>query len=143
MFFDRGADPFIEGLEQRIASLMNWPVENGEGFQVLNYQVAAEYRSHFDCFPPQQAGSATHTARSGNRVRVAMLVLYLNDVPKGGETYFPNAGISVAARQGNAVYFRYMNGQRELDPLTLHGGAPVLDGEKWIMTKWVRERAFV
>jgi len=36
-----------------------------------------------------------------------------------------------------------MNGQRELDPLTLHGGAPVLDGEKWIMTKWVRERAFV
>jgi prolyl 4-hydroxylase len=23
----------------------------------------------------------------------------------------------------------------------LHGGAPVLEGEKWIMTKWVRERA--
>ena len=141
MFFNRGEDPFIEGLEQRIASLMNWPVENGEGLQVLNYQIGAEYRSHFDYFPPQQAGSAAHTARSGNRV--ATLVLYLNDVPNGGETYFPNAGISVAVKQGNAVYFRYMNGQRELDPLTLHGGAPVLDGEKWIMTKWVRERAFV
>jgi prolyl 4-hydroxylase len=141
MFFNRGEDPFIEGLEQRIASLMNWLVENGEGLQVLSYQVAAEYRSHFDYFPPQQAASAVHTARSGNRV--ATLVLYLNDVPNGGETSFPNAGISVAAKQGNAVYFRYMNAQRELDPLTLHGGAPVLEGEKWIMTKWVRERAFV
>lgn len=141
MFFERGEDPFIEGLEQRIASLMNWPVENGEGFQVLNYQVGAEYRAHFDYFPPDQAGSAVHTARGGNRV--ATLVLYLNDVPNGGETYFPNAGISAVAKQGNAVYFRYMNGQRELDPLTLHGGAPVLDGEKWIMTKWLRERAFV
>jgi prolyl 4-hydroxylase len=141
MFFGRGEDPFIEGLERRIASLMNWPVEHGEGFQILNYQVGAEYRAHFDYFPPQQAGSAVHTARSGNRV--ATLVLYLNDVPGGGETFFPDADISVEARQGCAVYFRYMNAQRQLDPLTLHGGAPVLEGEKWIMTKWVRERPFV
>jgi prolyl 4-hydroxylase len=50
--------------------------------------------------------------------------------------------MAVAPRQGGAVYFRYMNGQRQLDPLTLHGGAPVLDGDKWIMTKWMRERAY-
>ncbi|MGA7781338.1 MAG: 2OG-Fe(II) oxygenase [Paraburkholderia sp.] len=138
-FFQRGEDPFILNLEQRIAALMNWPVENGEGFQVLNYRVGAEYTPHFDYFPPQQAGSAVHTERGGNRV--ATMVLYLNDVPNGGATYFPEAGISVAARQGRAVYFRYMNGYRQLDPLSLHGGAPVLVGEKWIMTKWVRERA--
>jgi prolyl 4-hydroxylase len=24
----------------------------------------------------------------------------------------------------------------------LHGGAPVLGGDKWIMTKWMRERAY-
>ena len=138
--FGRGEDPFIAGLEQRVAALMNWPVENGEGFQVLNYQVGAEYTPHFDYFPPRQAGSAAHTGYGGNRV--ATMVLYLNDVPNGGGTYFPAAGISVAARRGSAVYFRYMNGHRQLDPLSLHGGAPVLDGEKWIMTKWVRERAF-
>jgi prolyl 4-hydroxylase len=138
MFFDRAQDPFIEGLERRIASLMNCPVENGEGLQVLNYQVAAEYRPHFDYFPPDQAGSAVHTAHGGQRV--ATLVLYLNDVPNGGETYFPNAGIAVAAKRGSAVYFRYLNGRRQLDPLSLHGGAPVIEGEKWIMTKWVRER---
>jgi prolyl 4-hydroxylase len=25
---------------------------------------------------------------------------------------------------------------------TLHGGAPVLEGEKWVATKWLREGAF-
>jgi prolyl 4-hydroxylase len=25
---------------------------------------------------------------------------------------------------------------------TLHGGAPVIEGEKWVATKWLRERRF-
>jgi prolyl 4-hydroxylase len=138
--FARGEDPFISNLDQRVAALMNWPIDHGEGFVALNYPVGAEYIPHFDYFAPRLKGSAAHTRYGGNRV--ATLILYLNDVPAGGATYFPNAGISVAAKRGSAVYFRYMNGLRQLDPRSLHGGAPVLDGEKWIMTKWVRERVF-
>ncbi len=137
IFFQRGEDAFIERIDQRIASLMNWPVENGEGLQILHYNTSGEYRPHFDYFPPDQPGSAVHTARGGQRV--ATLVVYLNDVEAGGETIFPEVGLSVAGRQGGAVYFRYLNGLRQLDPLTLHGGAPVLAGDKWIMTKWMRE----
>jgi prolyl 4-hydroxylase len=140
IWYQRGEDPFIELMDRRISSLMNWPVENGEGLQILHYGTTGEYRPHFDYFPPDQSGSAVHTAQGGQRV--ATLVIYLNDVPDGGETIFPDAGLSVAAKQGGAVYFRYMNGQRQLDPLTLHGGAPVLGGDKWIMTKWMRERAY-
>lgn len=140
IWYQRGEDPFIEKLDRRIASLMNWPVENGEGLQILHYGTTGEYRPHFDYFAPDQPGSAVHTAQGGQRV--ATLVIYLNDVPDGGETIFPETGMSVAASKGGAVYFRYMNGQRQLDPLTLHGGAPVLAGDKWIMTKWMRERAY-
>ncbi|QNB16916.1 2OG-Fe(II) oxygenase [Paraburkholderia tropica] len=141
VWFQREEDAFIARLEQRIASLMNWPVENGEGLQILHYNRGGEYRPHFDYFPPDQAGSAVHTAHGGQRV--ATLIVYLNDVPRGGETVFPEAGLSVAARHGHAVYFRYMNRVRQLDPLTLHAGAPVEAGDKWIMTKWVREREYV
>jgi prolyl 4-hydroxylase len=140
IWFQRGEDAFIERIDQRIASLMNWPVENGEGLQILHYNTSGEYRPHFDYFPPDQPGSAVHTARGGQRV--ATLIVYLNDVPDGGETIFPEAGLSVAGRQGGAVYFRYLNDLRQLDPLTLHGGAPVRAGEKWIMTKWMREREY-
>ncbi|PMS37263.1 prolyl 4-hydroxylase [Trinickia symbiotica] len=139
--FQRGEDAFISRIEQRFASLMNWPVENGEGLQVLRYGIGDEYRPHFDYFPPGQAGSNVHLAHGGQRV--ATLIVYLNDVEAGGETIFPEVGLSVAPRRGCAVYFRYANGSRQVDPTTLHGGAPVIAGEKWIMTKWVRERAYV
>jgi prolyl 4-hydroxylase len=141
IWFQRGEDVFIERLDQRIASLMNWPVENGEGLQILHYNTTGEYRPHFDYFPPDQPGSSVHTARGGQRV--ATLIVYLNDVADGGETIFPEVGMSVAGKQGGAVYFRYLNGLRQLDPLTLHGGAPVKGGDKWIMTKWMREHAYV
>jgi prolyl 4-hydroxylase len=139
-WFQRCEDAFIERLDKRIAALMNWPVDHGEGFQILHYTIGGEYQPHFDYFPPEQSGSALHTARGGQRV--ATLIVYLNDVEGGGATVFPDAGITVTARRGAAVYFRYMNARRQLDPLTLHGGAPVLSGEKWIMTKWMRERAY-
>jgi len=140
-WFQRGDDAFIQRLDQRIASLMNCPLENGEGLQVMHYGPGAEYRPHFDYFPPDQPGSAAAMQRGGQRA--ATLVIYLNDVAEGGETIFPEVGISVAAKRGGAVYFRYMNNQRQLDPLSLHGGAPVRRGEKWIATRWVRERANV
>jgi prolyl 4-hydroxylase len=140
-WFQRCEDAFIERLDQRIAALMSWPLDHGEGLQILHYTAGGEYRPHFDYFPPGQGGSLVHTARGGQRV--ATLIVYLNDVESGGETVFPDAGLTVTARQGSAVYFRYMNGRRQLDPLSLHGGAPVTGGEKWIMTKWMRERAYV
>ncbi|MBC8747075.1 MULTISPECIES: 2OG-Fe(II) oxygenase [Paraburkholderia] len=140
VWYRRGEDELIARVERRIASLTNWPLENGEGLQVLHYDVSGEYSPHFDYFPPDQPGGAVHTAQGGQRV--ATLIIYLNDVADGGETVFPAAGLSVAARAGGAVYFRYMNGQRQLDPLTLHGGARVLAGDKWIMTRWMRERAY-
>ena len=53
MFFERGADALIEKIEARIASLLNWPIENGEGLQVLRYPPQAEYKPHYDYFDPQ------------------------------------------------------------------------------------------
>ncbi|MGF6933313.1 hypothetical protein OKW41_002452 [Paraburkholderia sp. UCT70] len=140
VWYRRGEDALIARIERRIESLTNWPLENGEGLQVLHYDRSGKYSPHRDFFTPDQPGSAVHTAQSGQRV--ATLIMYLNDVADGGETVFPSASLSVAARARGAVYFRYMNGQRQLDPSTLHGGAPVLAGDKWIMTKWMRERAY-
>lgn len=137
-WFPRCEDALIERIDQRIAALMNWPVDHGEGLQILHYAAGGEYQPHFDYFPPDQEGSVVHTSRGGQRV--ATLIVYLNDVERGGATIFPEAEVAVTARRGGAVYFRYMNARGQLDPMTLHGGAPVTSGEKWIMTKWMREK---
>lgn len=134
MAFQRGQTPLCARIERRIATLLDWPVENGEGLQVLRYGVGAEYRPHYDYFDPAFPGTAATLRRGGQRV--ASLVMYLNTPARGGATVFPDAHFEAAAVKGNAVFFSYDRPH----PVTasLHGGAPVLEGEKWIATKWLR-----
>ncbi|MDQ8020682.1 MAG: 2OG-Fe(II) oxygenase [Moraxellaceae bacterium] len=136
----RGEDELVSQLEARIARLLNWPVENGEGFAILRYGVGDQYRPHFDYFPLQNPGSYRRMALGGQRF--STLILYLNDVAAGGETDFPDAGIRVTPRKGGALYFQYCNAAGHVDPLSRHAGMPVTAGEKWIMTKWSRQRRF-
>ena len=136
-FFTLNENPFIAALDRRIADVMHWPIENGEGLQILNYKVDGEYKTHFDYFPPEDPGSAAHIAKGGQRV--STLVMYLNDVERGGETLFPHVQLSVVPKKGSAVYFEYCNSLGQVDAHTLHGGNPVMEGEKWIATKWMRQ----
>lgn len=139
-FFPLNADDFIARLDARIAALMNLPVENGEGLQVLHYGPGGEYKPHFDFFPPNDPGSVAQMTIGGQRV--STLVMYLNAVDEGGATVFPELGLSVLPKKGSAVYFEYTNSRGQLDHRTLHAGAPVLRGEKWIVTKWMRQRRY-
>jgi prolyl 4-hydroxylase len=141
MFFERCENPLIATLDRRIAQLMNCPLENGEGLQVLRYGQGGHSTPHFDFLVPSNATNVASVHRSGQRI--SSLVVYLNDVEHGGATVFPEAGLSVTARKGNAVYFEYSNSSGQLDHKSLHAGAPVLAGEKWAMTKWMRARRFV
>jgi prolyl 4-hydroxylase len=138
MFFERGEAPLITAIEQRIATLLRWPVENGEGLQILRYRPGAEYRPHHDYFDPEHPGTARILARGGQRV--GTLVMYLNTPEGGGATTFPDVGLEVAPVRGNAVFFSY--DRAHPDTRTLHGGAPVTAGEKWVATKWLRQGVF-
>lgn len=138
MFFQRGENELVRRIEQRIARLLNWPEENGEGLQILHYTPGAEYKPHYDYFDPNEPGTPTILKRGGQRV--GTLVMYLAEPDKGGGTVFPDVHLEVAPKRGNAVFFSYERAHPSTR--TLHGGAPVLAGEKWIATKWLRERRF-
>jgi len=132
----RGGTPLIARIEERIAALLHWPVDHGEALQILRYEVGQEYKPHYDYVDPAQPGAAPFLARGGQRV--GSLVMYLNTPEDGGATNFPDIGLEVAAVKGNAVYFSY--DRPHPSTKTLHGGMPVRAGEKWVATKWLRER---
>ncbi len=136
MFFRLGEVPLVERIEQRLAGLLGVPTSHGEGLQILHYLPGQEYEPHFDWFDPTQPGYASITAAGGQRT--ASVVIYLNTPAQGGGTAFPELGLTVTARRGSAVYFAYEGG----DLSSLHAGLPVLQGEKWIATKWLRERPY-
>jgi prolyl 4-hydroxylase len=138
-YFTLGQNDLVKKIEARIAEVTGTPVPNGEGIQILNYAGGGEYRPHFDYFP-DTTGGRVHTAKSGQRI--ITIIMYLNDVKAGGATVLPNINLSVYPKKGSALYFSYFNSKGQVDPTTLHGGSPVVDGEKWIATKWIRERVF-
>ena len=138
MFFERGEAPLVTRIEQRIADLLHWPVDHGEGLQVLRYRPGTEYRPHHDYFDPAHPGTERILQRGGQRV--ASLVMYLNTPEGGGATIFPDVGLEVWPVRGNAVFFSY--DRPHPYTRTLHGGAPVTVGEKWVATKWLRQGVF-
>lgn len=138
MFFARSENELIARVERRLAQLTRWPLENGEGLQILHYGVGAEYKPHYDYFDPAEPGTPSILKRGGQRV--ATVVMYLNEPIKGGGTVFPDVHLEVAPKRGNAVFFSYDKPHPSTQ--SLHGGAPVIEGEKWIATKWLREGKF-
>jgi prolyl 4-hydroxylase len=141
MFFRPGENELIARLDRRLSALMNLPLENGEGLQVLHYPAGAGSEPHHDYLAPTNAANRESIARSGQRV--STLVTYLNDVPDGGQTVFPQLGLAFSPIRGNACYFEYGDDSGRVDARCLHASATVDRGEKWVMTKWMRERRFV
>ena len=136
MFFTIGELPLIARIEQRLAGLLGLPANHGEGLQILHYRPGQEYEPHFDWFDPALPGYDSITRAGGQRI--ASVVMYLNTPELGGGTAFPELGLTVTARRGTAVYFAYEGGDQQ----SLHAGLPVICGEKWIATKWLRERPY-
>lgn len=129
--------PLLQNLAAWTSKMTGIPVEHQEPLQILHYPTGGEYKPHFDAF---KDGSSA-MKNGGNRV--ATLILYLNTVMSGGSTSFPELGIEVNAIAGNGVYYFNLDQNGRQNPLSLHAGMPVLDGEKWIATCWIREKAYV
>ncbi|MCL7027399.1 hypothetical protein MKW94_027980 [Papaver nudicaule] len=148
-FLKRGQDKIIRSIEKRIADFTFIPETHGEGLQILHYEVGQKYEPHYDYFLDN-----FNTKNGGQRI--ATVLMYLSDVEEGGETVFPAAkgnissvpwwnelsecgkkGLSVKPRMGDALLFWSMRPDASLDPSSLHGGCPVISGNKWSSTKWI------
>jgi len=45
-------------------------------------------------------------------------------------------------RSGDALLFWSIHPNGTFDKHALHGGCPVTKGEKWVATKWIRDKCF-
>ena len=123
-------------LRFRIMGATGLSVTHMEPPNILHYGIGEEYVPHHDCLY-----AAANQAARVNGDRRATFLLYLNDGYQGGELDFPRAGLSHKGRRGDAVFFANMI-DGEPDPLALHAGLPVTDGEKWLFSQWIWDRPF-
>ena len=105
------------------------PYEREDGcemYQVGNYPIGGHYSPHFD-YLQNSAGPIGD--------RIATVLLYLNDVEQGGATVFPELKVRVEATKGAGLFWFNIHKNETENPLTLHGGCPVIRGEKWVSNK--------
>lgn len=156
MFIPKGKDAIITRIEDKLAAWTFLPKENGEDTQVLKYKHGQKYDPHFDFFQDK-----VNIVRGGHRT--ATVIMYLSDVGGGGETVFPSAevdsrrrintkddtlsdcakkGVAVKPKKGDALLFFSLTPGAMTDSHSLHAGCPVIEGEKWLATKWIHVKSF-
>jgi prolyl 4-hydroxylase len=68
------------------------------------------------------------------------MLVYLNEGYEGGETLFTRAGLKQAGKTGEGLLFRNADPSGVPDRHAEHAGLPVVAGEKYVASRWIRER---
>lgn len=125
--------------ECRLAEAAGFEVAHGEVPSLLHYGPGQRYKPHLDCISSKQAASAEGIAQGGQRTLTILLAMGNEDLV-GGETYFPQLKSGTQAATGQLL--RFNNTDADGQPLrsSLHEGRPITAGEKWLLSKWVREQ---
>ena len=69
--------------------------------------------------------------------RLYTCIIALNDEYEGGETSFPNIGKDYKLNKGDVLLFNTLNDWGRITDKALHGGKPVISGDKWICNLWI------
>ncbi len=132
------ADPLVRMIERRLDDLLGIEPAWGETIQGQRYLPGQEFREHCDWFWtlgdywPDEAG------RGGQRGWTAMV--YLNAVEAGGATDFVRLGISIMPQPGALLVWNNATPGGAPNWDTMHAALPVVQGVKYVITKWYRTR---
>jgi TPR repeat protein len=133
-------DLVVLALRERLAAAAGLPVINLNAPQVLHYAVGQGFAPHVDFFDPAVPNQAKQIASVGQRA--ATVLVYLNEEGlEGGETDFPLAPARYRGRRGDALVFYNLDAAGQPDRRTVHAGLPPTQGEKWLLSQWIRDGA--
>jgi prolyl 4-hydroxylase len=131
----------VAGVVGRVSELVGVPVDHAESLQVVHYGPTQEYQPHYDAWDIMSEKGQEKTRIGGNRAVTALL--YLNEVEAGGGTGFPKIDVEVDPVPGRLCIFHdLIPGRSNRHRDALHGGLPVVAGEKWACNLWFRERPY-
>jgi len=131
-------DALIQSLDELACRALGEPSANGEPPSLLHYVPGQQFGAHCDGFDPAAPGGRSELDARGQRIKT--LLVYLNEGYEGGETFFPRIGWRFKGKRGDAVMWHNVDVDGAVDPRTLHEGASPRSFEKFVFSKWMRDR---
>lgn len=153
-FLSTHAHAQLHVIDRRVEQLTKVDKSHFEEAQVLRYEINQKYDAHHDFFSPhayRENAAILESIHHGHKNRMITVFWYMSDVEEGGETGFPRAGglprpssfvgchqgLKVKPKKRSVVVFYSLLPNGEPDEYSLHGGCPVVQGEKFAVNKWV------
>jgi hypothetical protein len=121
----------IKWLISRVHRLTGISQQFQEPTQVARYVSGQFYQSHLDALDnPGNDGQ-----------RVGTVLIYLNNVPSGGGTFFNELNLRVQPKEGSAVIFFPAKMDGTIDHKVLHTAENASD-LKWVSQVWLRNKKY-
>lgn len=133
----------VTRIEQKLNIMMggNYDPACAEPLQGQVYGVGEFFEKHTDWFAPNTEEYHVHCQDSGGQ-RTWTVMVYLNSVEEGGETKFELIEREFVPRRGTALAWNNIDSDGVTpNQWTLHEAQPVIQGKKYVVTKWFRERS--
>ena len=131
-------DPVVRAVEDRITAFAKLDPAYGEPMQGQHYEVGQEFKAHTDYFEPTGVDFEKYTSVAGQRTWTVMI--YLNEPEAGGATRFKAIDKMVQPETGKLLAWNNRRPDGSCNPSTIHHAMKVRAGEKYVITKWFRER---
>ena len=123
----------LKWLVSRVHRLTGVPQECQEPTQVARYHTGQFYLSHLDALSADKL-------KDGNQ-RIGTVLIYLNNVQKGGATFFNNINVRVQPKEGSAVVFFPSKMDGTILESMLHTAEDASD-TKWVSQIWLRNKKY-
>lgn len=133
-----GNHPVVRAVDEKIAGFSRLDLAYGEPMQGQHYSVGQEFKAHTDYFEPQGVDYEKYTSVAGQRTWTVMI--YLNEPEAGGATRFKAVDKMVQPEAGKLLAWNNRRPDGSPNPSTIHHAMKVRAGEKYVITKWFRER---
>jgi hypothetical protein len=138
-FYFMESDVITASINAHIVKTAGAMGHGGDPLSLLHYTPGQTYKPHYDFFDPAYPAHIAPLKKDGQRIKT--LLVYLNDNYAGGETAFPKIDLAYKGNKGDLLMFDNLDTNGQIDRKTLHSGNPTSEGEKWLLSKWIRSPA--
>jgi len=122
----------LKWLISRVHRLTGIPQEQQEPAQFTRYVSGQFYQSHLDAL--DNVGN--------NGQRIATVLIYLNNVQKGGATFFNNLNVRIQPKEGDAIIFFPAKMDGTILDSMIHTAEDASD-TKWVSQIWLRNKKYL